>query len=330
MNRALYASLGSSLFSRAQSYSQYWKEEPEVLARLLNSLPDGATIVEIGTADGASAALLHDTLAARGATIWSVDICTSSVAQSLLKGSCVTLVTMSSQDAAVRWHEFGGTAVDLLLVDGDHTLAGVAEDASSWFPHLADGALVIFHDCDPPERGGAAHLGVRIFLDAVLASGGLRDTCQQYRFFWGRRYAADPALPDVQMLERGFAAYMGELYERTQQLCSCGVQSALQYLRQRRSPDGLTITTALACCCLEYLLQHHLQNLRTECENRAELIQCAESLTMLKHAYGASPWMCAGETAGRDLRTLSAAVAAQQVRLFLLKSVLAHVVPWMP
>jgi hypothetical protein len=45
---------------------------------------------------------------------------------------------------------------------------------------------VLFHDYDRPERGGVAHLGVRIFLDALLSAGVLREVEHVGRVLAGR------------------------------------------------------------------------------------------------------------------------------------------------
>lgn len=38
--------------------------------------------------------------------------------------------------------------VDLLIVDGDHTLAGVARDLDAWLPHMNKRGIVFLHDYD--------------------------------------------------------------------------------------------------------------------------------------------------------------------------------------
>jgi len=54
-------------------------------------------------------------------------------------------------DAAVE--SFSDSSIDLLHIDGLHTYAAVKHDFETWFPKLAPGALVIFHDTMVREPG---------------------------------------------------------------------------------------------------------------------------------------------------------------------------------
>lgn len=56
-----------------------------------------------------------------------------------------------SADVAANW-ELG--EIGLLYIDGDHTFRGVSTDIESWWPHLADGAVVAFDDLDTPKNPG--------------------------------------------------------------------------------------------------------------------------------------------------------------------------------
>ena len=53
----------------------------------------------------------------------------------------------------------------LLWIDGDHTYAGTRLDLECFRPHLADGAIVAFHDVLHEFEGG-----VRVFMEDVLLS----------------------------------------------------------------------------------------------------------------------------------------------------------------
>ena len=50
----------------------------------------------------------------------------------------------------------GGRPVDVLLIDGDHSIHGVACDAYHYAPLVRPGGLVIFHDCGECENDGMA------------------------------------------------------------------------------------------------------------------------------------------------------------------------------
>jgi cephalosporin hydroxylase len=49
-----------------------------------------------------------------------------------------------------------GRQVDVLLIDGDHSIYGVAADAHNYAPLVRPGGLVIFHDCGECENDGMA------------------------------------------------------------------------------------------------------------------------------------------------------------------------------
>lgn len=50
-------------------------------------------------------------------------------------------------------------AIDLLFIDGDHSLAGVERDWADWFPKVRLGGMIALHDSiappDSPERFGS-------------------------------------------------------------------------------------------------------------------------------------------------------------------------------
>lgn len=49
-----------------------------------------------------------------------------------------------------------GLKYDLIVIDGDHTYAGVKADVDNYLPYLADGGIVMFHDSALPDWGVVA------------------------------------------------------------------------------------------------------------------------------------------------------------------------------
>ena len=48
-----------------------------------------------------------------------------------------------SSEASARWH---GASIGLLFVDGAHDRSSVLADIDGWFPFVAPGGLIFFHD----------------------------------------------------------------------------------------------------------------------------------------------------------------------------------------
>ncbi len=43
--------------------------------------------------------------------------------------------------------------VKVLFIDGDHTYEGCKADIDAWYPHMAKGGVMLFHDCDASSPG---------------------------------------------------------------------------------------------------------------------------------------------------------------------------------
>jgi hypothetical protein len=46
-----------------------------------------------------------------------------------------------------------GKSVDVIFIDGDHTYEGCKADIDNWFPQMAKGGVMLFHDCDATSPG---------------------------------------------------------------------------------------------------------------------------------------------------------------------------------
>ena len=131
--------------------AQHTLDEHEALMRHSRN---ARTVVEIGVAEGASAAGLREAMSPQG-TLCLVDPFHLSRFRALnfLKRAARRVVNSSgmaqtiwiesfSQDAVLHWH----LPIDFLLIDGDHREEAVACDWHGWSPFVTDGGVVAFHD----------------------------------------------------------------------------------------------------------------------------------------------------------------------------------------
>jgi hypothetical protein len=91
-----------------------------------------------------------------------------------------------SSFAAAAEH-FAPASVDLLHIDGLHTLENVREDFATWLPKLSDAAVVLLHDTNVRERG----FGVAAFLESI------RDDHPCFEFVHGHGLAVVCVGPDA-------------------------------------------------------------------------------------------------------------------------------------
>ena len=124
-------------------------------------------IVEIGSWKGRSTVWLAEGARLAGQRVHAIDRHTQSLEDPLANtlaeflqnieragvADVIEPLVMSSADAAA----VVGGPVELLFIDGDHSLEGVRRDAEIWLPRVMNGGLVMFHDVatagyDGPRR----------------------------------------------------------------------------------------------------------------------------------------------------------------------------------
>lgn len=157
------------------------EREGRFLALAAAAAPARGTILEIGTFKGKSTVGLASIAARYGLDpVVTVDPHTSpSVTDPDLRGQASSwedfraALRAAGVEAAVEAHRAFSRdlargwdrPIRFLWVDGDHTYAGTAEDLRLFRRHLADGAIVAFHDVLHTFEGP-----VRVFVEEILAS----------------------------------------------------------------------------------------------------------------------------------------------------------------
>ena len=168
-------------------------QQGEFLRSLVtNSNPK--TVVEIGTFFGISsiwiAAALQD--AANGGRLYSIDLfkdilplpngrrtkcildpmqkVADNVARAGLQ-DCVTLIQGDSRVIGEKWAEISSTGIDLLYIDGDHSIEGCLADFKLFSPHLNPGGFIVLHDIYPAN---CSCDGPRFLLDMLNAKAKLQ------------------------------------------------------------------------------------------------------------------------------------------------------------
>lgn len=328
--------------------TQLWREEFAILEELARAVPDGGTIVEIGTAEGGTSLLFDRACRGRGIRIFSVDIGAAPVAHAAVRDSAVTLVSAPSVDAAGRWRAIAGRPIDLLFIDGGHTLEHVIDDWNAWTGHVRPGGVVAVHDYDPVERGGVSHLAVRIGMEALQRAAALTGAVHAFKLFYGTigtdgakhidaetcgAVFADIARQTTGVLEKDWngATVVGDA--RTARLIDAvfGLSRPVQPVdaeagaRQSLSRlDSLTM-----CYVVAHGVKHHYWDVASLANPFGEFLGAVEALQMLDHGYGVSGFPYRIEHSA-DLSALSSQVAREQLRVTLLARALRTLVDWAP
>jgi len=153
---------GSKLISRLRHPVYAWLGLRPALAQhtagehaaLRRWAKDRSMLVEIGVAEGVSALALRETMSADGRLCLIDPFHLSRFsALNFMKRAAHRAVEGCSRGKAVWIEKFSYDAVhewtapiDLLVIDGDHSDAGVERDWNDWSRFVKPGGVVIFHD----------------------------------------------------------------------------------------------------------------------------------------------------------------------------------------
>lgn len=139
--------------------------------RHLLQLAEGRTnIVELGTANGWTAAVLA--LADRECVVTTFDTIEYPNRQaywSLLDGQTRARIHFYLQDGAQGASLVSG--VDFLFLDSSHECEPTINEFNAWRPSLAPGAIVVFDDFGHPEYPGVADAVRRLELQGDVGAG---------------------------------------------------------------------------------------------------------------------------------------------------------------
>jgi predicted O-methyltransferase YrrM len=127
----------------------------KVLLIHLARLRQGRIYVEIGSYLGASACFIVRGMQRPEARLYCVDTWMNDAMtdsrQDTYQGFIENTAAYRDRIIPVRTRsdkavDTVAEAVDFLFIDGDHSFEGVSNDIHAWFPRLAPGAVVVFHD----------------------------------------------------------------------------------------------------------------------------------------------------------------------------------------
>ena len=132
-------------------WGQHTAAEQEALMKRART---SSQIVEIGVAEGASAAKLREAMP-QSATLWLIDPfhlsrvpginATKRAAHKVVenhRNGSVVWIERFSFEAVTDWNH----KIDFLFLDGDHSDKGIQRDWDAWHSFVVTGGIVAFHD----------------------------------------------------------------------------------------------------------------------------------------------------------------------------------------
>ncbi len=175
--------------------AQMGEGELRVLRTLASQVPAGLDVVEIGSYRGNSTiALAEGSAAGNRVRVYAVDPHVPFVGvkggvfgpadQAALYrnlstfgvGELVAVVCLPSATVARAWTN---ESVGLLWIDGDHRYESVRLDLEAWYPHVAPGGIIAFHDCDSE--------GVRRIISEATQAGKIERLGSQSLLSWFKK-----------------------------------------------------------------------------------------------------------------------------------------------
>ena len=308
-------------------HAQLWKEEPESLIKKVEQLPENAVIVEVGTADGGTTRIIYESTKNKNTEIFSVDVNPSNIAKSLLKETTVKLICDDSVTFAKNWTNRTRKPINFLLIDGDHTFNGVYGDYSAWIAKTTDDVIICFHDYDPSERGGFAHLGVRIFIDTLIDAEAIIDCEHEYRFLFCRKNKSKNNIPELKSYIETIQNIGIEADKKINDHMSQNEYGINAIIERDQQLDSLQL-----CYMIEKILEIDPRIILKKSLAQDSVLRNMEGLQMLTHAHGSMnfPFDISKIRDITDRIELSSFIAHEQVKLHFLINILKTIVSWNP
>lgn len=117
-----------------------------VLVPEVQRLRPGQVYLEVGVDKGKSLSVAR-MVADKHVKVFGVDICENP------KVPDTVFMGVGSNEASDIWFVNNLPLINVLFVDGDHTLYGCAKDIDNWYRHMARDGVMLFHDCDDTSPG---------------------------------------------------------------------------------------------------------------------------------------------------------------------------------
>jgi len=307
-------------------FALLWQEECDVLFTLAQKVPEGGVILEIGTALGGSGVIFDQATQGKDISIYSVDIAPSARAYKHLQKTAVNIVPLSSSKFADQWERDGARSIDLLFIDGDHRFQFLYEDFCRWMPYVRPEGVVLFHDYDPPERGGLAHFAIRIFLDTIVRMGLLNSPRHRFRLLVASKNVSSVAPPSLRDCFETMVTIGNDILQQRAKVFSGSISEGIERLQQRTvSCDSVQL-----CYCIEYALKHDFERLDCQTTSRGEFRRWTEILSMFEYGVGQSvfPDSIQAISPLQSLEEFSQMIAREQVRLHILSQIARTIVEW--
>lgn len=112
----------------------------EVVLPEVAKLRPGQTYLEVGVDKGRSLALAREA-AVVGVDVFGVDLrADPKIPQTYFIQGDSTKLDFDRE-------------IDVLFIDGNHTYEGCKGDIDNWYPHMAKGGVMLFHDADETSPG---------------------------------------------------------------------------------------------------------------------------------------------------------------------------------